>query len=206
MASSAIRAYIRTGQNSPSRNPPRNPPQNPSQRTQFSLAQRAQCLTLIIEGFSGREIEKKTSIKPSSQTYLKKRAFERGFRPDQDPRILDYYIQDGARSGRPKEIQLEMENAVLDSVRADRAGREKSSEVLAFEQGISSSSVLRILRKHGLSSVKPTRKPGLNSQQRQARLQFCLKHKDWTLEDWKRVIWSDETSVILGQRRGMICL
>ncbi|KAF7501992.1 hypothetical protein GJ744_001743, partial [Endocarpon pusillum] len=27
-----------------------------------------------------------------------------------------------------------------------------------------------------------------------------------TLEDWKNVIWSDETSVILGQRRGGIRL
>ncbi len=35
-----------------------------------------------------------------------------------------------------------------------------------------------------------------------ARLQFALEHKDWTLEDWKNVIWSDETSVILGHRRG----
>ena len=39
---------------------------------------------------------------------------------------------------------------------------------------------------------------------RAARLIFCLAHADWTLEDWKRVIWSDETSVILGQRRGSI--
>ncbi|EQL37278.1 hypothetical protein BDFG_01252 [Blastomyces dermatitidis ATCC 26199] len=34
------------------------------------------------------------------------------------------------------------------------------------------------------------------------RLEWCLKHKNWTLEDWKNVIWSDETSVILLHRRG----
>jgi len=27
-------------------------------------------------------------------------------------------------------------------------------------------------------------------------------HQDWSLEDWKKVVWSDETSVILGHRRG----
>jgi transposase len=37
---------------------------------------------------------------------------------------------------------------------------------------------------------------------RKARYEFALKYKDWTLEDWKNIIWSDETSVILGQRRG----
>ena len=36
----------------------------------------------------------------------------------------------------------------------------------------------------------------------EARLQFCLRYQHWTIEDWKNVIWSDETSVILGQQRG----
>jgi transposase len=39
---------------------------------------------------------------------------------------------------------------------------------------------------------------------REARLAFCLLYKDWTIEDWKRVIWSDETAVVLGHRRGAV--
>jgi hypothetical protein len=35
-----------------------------------------------------------------------------------------------------------------------------------------------------------------------ARLEWALVHKDWTLEDWKKVIWTDETSVLLSHRRG----
>ena len=31
-----------------------------------------------------------------------------------------------------------------------------------------------------------------------------MRHKDWTLEDWKNVIWSDETSVVIGMRRGSV--
>ena len=27
------------------------------------------------------------------------------------------------------------------------------------------------------------------------RLDFAYTHKDWTLEDWKRVVWSDETKI-----------
>ena len=37
---------------------------------------------------------------------------------------------------------------------------------------------------------------------KETRLQFALRHKDWTIEDWKNVIWTDETSVVLGQRQG----
>lgn len=36
----------------------------------------------------------------------------------------------------------------------------------------------------------------------EARYQFALRYKDQTLEDWKAVIWSNETSVILGHRQG----
>jgi len=57
--------------------------------------------------------------------------------------------------------------------------------------------VWRILRKAGLRKTKPTRKPGLTIKMRKARLAFALRHKDWTLEDWKNVIWLDETSVVL---------
>ena len=47
---------------------------------------------------------------------MKKKAFDRGFRPDQDPHILDRYVKDGARSGRLKEITLKTEQRLLNSV------------------------------------------------------------------------------------------
>jgi hypothetical protein len=68
------------------------------------------------------------------------------------------------------------------------------------------SSTLRILKQNGFSSKKPTTKPGLTDIARQQRLQFALQYRDWTLNDWKRVIWSDETSVILGQHHGAISI
>ncbi|GBP14801.1 Transposable element Tc1 transposase, partial [Eumeta japonica] len=34
--------------------------------------------------------------------------------------------------------------------------------------------------------------PGRNVKR---RLHFCKTHKNWTVDDWKRVIWSDETKV-----------
>ena len=37
---------------------------------------------------------------------------------------------------------------------------------------------------------------------KEAHLQFALRYEHWTIEDWKAVIWSDETGVVLGHRRG----
>jgi len=67
---------------------------------------------------------------------------------------------------------------------------------------ISGATVRNILHNAGFRKTKPTRKPGLTQKMRQDRLRWCLEHQDWTLDDWKNVIWSDETSVVLNHRRG----
>lgn len=59
-----------------------------------------------------------------------------------------------------------------------------------------------MLKRRGYHKRKPTWKPLLNEDQKEARLQFALRHRYWKLDDWKTVIWSDETSVVLGQKRG----
>jgi hypothetical protein len=121
-----------------------------------------------------------------------------------DPRIRKEHVEDGERIGRPKEISPEVEQAIIEAVTKNRCGREKSTEILAFDSGISYISVWRILRKHGFKVVKPSWKPGLTEAAKQARYAFAKRFAHWTLEDWKRVIWTDETSVILGHRRGAI--
>lgn len=78
--------------------------------------------------------------------------------------------------------------------------------MLAFEVNISASSAYRILKKAGFNNVKPTYKPGLSDKAKQKRLAFCLKYEHWMEEDWKNVIFSDETSVVLGQQRGKLRL
>ena len=49
-------------------------------------------------------------------------------------------------------------------------------------------------------------KPGLTATMEMRRLQFCLDHEDTDLEWWKNAIWSDETGVVLGARKGKVGL
>ena len=107
---------------------------------------------------------------------------DRAYNPAQCMGVKIEYVEDGKRSGRPKEIS-KLQIWLLASVKQDRNGREKSSEILAFEAGISHSSVLRILHNHGFTIVKPSWKPGLSEAAKAARLRFCLDHQHWTLED-----------------------
>jgi transposase len=62
---------------------------------------------------------------------------------------------------------------------------------------ISPNTVRRSLRRSGLRARIRRRAPLLRPIHRQKRLDFCNKYKNWTTEDWRRVIWSDETKINL---------
>jgi transposase len=51
------------------------------------------------------------------------------------------------------------------------------------------------LKKAGMKAVVKAKKPLLTKRHRRERLDFALAHQDWTVEDWKRVVWSDETKI-----------
>jgi hypothetical protein len=39
------------------------------------------------------------------------------------------------------------------------------------------------------------KRPLLSKRHRKERMDFALAHQDWTVEDWKKVVWSDETKI-----------
>ncbi|GBN19499.1 hypothetical protein AVEN_236001-1 [Araneus ventricosus] len=47
----------------------------------------------------------------------------------------------------------------------------------------------------GLRSRRPTRVTLLTKRHRQLRLQ--LAHRDWAMDEWKRVAWSDESRFLI---------
>ena len=62
-------------------------------------------------------------------------------------------------------------------------------------QFISTQTTRRYLKNHGLKAVVKKKKPLLSKKHWQAHLNFALAHQYWTMEDWKRVVWSDETKI-----------
>jgi transposase len=60
---------------------------------------------------------------------------------------------------------------------------------------VSSMTIRRALRQQGLRPVVKVKKPKLRPHHRKQRLQFARTHAHWTVEDWKKVIWSDETKI-----------
>ena len=88
------------------------------------------------------EIAQLTGMTESRVWQLKNTAFKHGFDPSKDAQIYECFVEDAPQSGRLKEITPIQEQQIIDSVITDRAGQEKSTEVLAYEASISMLSAL----------------------------------------------------------------
>ena len=52
--------------------------------------------------------------------------------------------------------------------------------------------VRNVLHRTGMAARVKPKKPLLTVKHRRQRLAFAYKYQHWTIDDWKRVIWSDE--------------
>ncbi|EEA25932.1 hypothetical protein TMatcc_005818 [Talaromyces marneffei ATCC 18224] len=144
-------------------------------REEYSVETRAQIVALVmIAKMKPQDVAILLNIPRVSVYQIVQRAKEHGYDPTVNPRIEHEHVANNTRSGRPKVVTEAIEASIIASITKDRAGREKSAEYLAYEA----------------------------DKMKQARLAFALEHQHWTLEDFKNIIWTDETSVVLGHRRG----
>jgi len=63
------------------------------------------------------------------------------------------------------------------------------------DQHCSTETICCGLKKSGLRAAPKKKCPLLSSNHKKARMDFALAHENWTIDDWKRVIWSDETKI-----------
>ncbi len=73
-----------------------------------------------------------------------------------------------------------------------------------MQNTISERTTHRTLKQMGYSSRRPHRVPLLSAKNRKQRLQFTQVHQNWTVEDWKNVVWSDECRFLLRYSDGRV--
>ena len=69
---------------------------------------------------------------------------------------------------------------------------------------VSTKTVRRELHKQGISGRAAIPKPLISDQNATKRTVWCRSHKTWTMEQWKTVIWSDESTFTLFPTSGRV--
>ena len=98
------------------------------------------------------------------------------------------------RGGRPAKLSPQDRRQLVRKVTcgaADTATKLKKS----LDLGVCVQTIRNTLKQEGLKAAVKAKKPFLSKTHRRRRLEFALEHQHWTLDDWRRVIWSDETKI-----------
>lgn len=118
-------------------------------------------------------------------------------------RIAQKRMQDQAgwtpgRAGRPARLTVTDKRKIVRDITSGKCDNAvQATASLASDAGVvvNVRTVRRALRESGLRAAPKVKKPLLSQRHHKARLEFAIRHKDWTVDDWRKVVWSDETKI-----------
>src|SRR5262245_27205767 len=102
------------------------------------------------------------------------------------------------RAGRPAKLNAVGKRRLARTIISGKAGTatqltQEPRKTTSME--ISTETVRNALREAGLKAAPKEKKPRLLPRHRRQRMDFAVRYQHWTIEDLKRVIWSDETKI-----------
>jgi len=140
-------------------------------------------LSLLAQGLSTRQVADQCSVSQSVVARLRKTRL---------PTVPE------PRGGRREKLSAQDKRSC---VRAITSGQLDTAAAVTKRYredtgiDISSRTVRRAFNQAGLKAGEKETKPKLSAKNIKARLDFARRHRDWTVADWSRVIWSDETKI-----------
>ena len=97
--------------------------------------------------------------------------------------------------GRPKKLTPHAERSILTQIRSGRASDMTHTLNAVLDSPITPQTTRNLLRRHHMYAVKQKKKPLLKPHHKWGRLAWAEKHINWTVQDWKRVMFIDESKV-----------
>jgi transposase len=108
-------------------------------------------------------------------------------------------------SGRPKKTSERDDRAIVREVQKDRFVSAKQIKANLNLSGVHERTIRNRIREHGMyRSYWSAKKPFISKENRRKRLLWAQNHLHWTLDEWRSVLWSDESPFVLvysGKRR-----
>ena len=112
----------------------------------------------------------------------------------------DYYHIE-PKTGRPRVMNDRSVRIAGRMIARDEVHNATELQKKAFKD-VSTRTLQRRLKEHGFVCRVKKKKPYLNQKAKEARRQWAMAHVDWTVEDCKRVIFSDESKYMLFKSDG----
>ena len=145
----------------------------------LSLTHQNTILSLLDSGHSGEAIAKQVGVSPSAVSTLCSRKHS----------TLPKAIRGHPSKLSP--VNICHSQHLITSDKAENAVQVTKALANIIDQHLSANTVCLHLKKSGMKAVVKTKWPILSARHCKAHLEFTYTHKDWTIDDWKRVVWSD---------------
>jgi transposase len=146
-------------------------------------AQRNRIIVLLDAGNSGHTISHQTGV--SISTISRLRSELRSELPKSS----------GGRPSKLTSANIAYAKRIIRMRKADNAVQVTKALQDVTNQSISSQTVRRNLKSAGLTPVVKRKRPYLKKAHRRERVHFAERHRNDTVEDWKRILYSDETKI-----------
>lgn len=148
--------------------------------------QRGKIVALIEQGMPQRDVAEVVGVTQGlvSKTYAR-------------------YLELGTLKNRPRQSRQRVTTEQQDRFVCQIARRNpnvshpelKRQLLEATGVNVSVETIRKRLRARGLYSRRQLRVPELSRQNKTDRLNWCLQHQNWTIENWQNVLFSDETRI-----------
>jgi len=163
-------------------------------KKELNVETRAVIAALHKEGYSTRQISSKSKVSQTAVVRTLRRKQETGLNTSRH------------RSGRPRVTSKSEDKFIC--VQSKRSRLRTAPEIreelnATREKLVSVTTIQRRLRDHGLKGCVAARKLLLRKQNKVKRLQWAKKHKTWSINQWEKVLFTDESKFELfgGKRR-----
>jgi hypothetical protein len=84
---------------------------------------------------------------------------------------------------------------LITSHKADNASQVKKMLTHTLPQSVSTKTIHRNLSHAGMKAVVKVKHPFFTARHKRNHLEWAMEHRNWTMEDWKSIVWSDETKI-----------
>ncbi|DAZ95367.1 TPA: hypothetical protein N0F65_002161 [Lagenidium giganteum] len=117
------------------------------------------------------------------------------------------FVSTSLRLGRPPAVDARVQQIVVREVMQDRkTSSAKLSQMLRGHHQIvvSTEAVRQILHRAGLNGRAARKKPFISRVNKKKRLTYAMELKDWTLSQWKNVLFTGESKFNVGTSDGHV--